>query len=197
MMQIMIWRWLKFVHRLRQSKTLVRTPAVRDADSVQGQPGFKPIGVVPLDLSQPITSGLSENAVAAIGKLLIFKTYYGHGWIGTTNLYHPPEPFVARLLRFFYWRKNRRGGVARVEQSGHPCDGMWAMFATRHIGIFDFDTQIEHYNVAILKTAPDDPADNGTFWVLTEKLPGLVMAGFAEIMTASEGDEDRRFSIGG
>lgn len=174
-----------------------RTPDTPGAELVKGQPAFKPIGTVPLDLSQPITSGLSEIAIAALGKLLIFKTYCGYGWVGTSNPYHPPEPFVARLQRFFYWRGNRRGGIARVEQPAHPCDGMWAMFATRHIGIFDFDTQIEHYNVAILKTAPDDPSDNGTFWVLTEKLPDLIMAGFAEIMTAPEGGADHQFLKGG
>jgi hypothetical protein len=155
--------------------------AVRRAD---GQSGFKPIGTVPIDVSQPITSTLSDSALSLIGELLIFKTEWGWGWLGTAGTDEPPEPFLGRLQRFFQWRGNRRGGIAQVEQPLHPCHGMWVLFATRHVGVFDFDGQTEHYNVAIVKTAPDDPIDNGTFWVLTEELPGLIMAGFAEVMRA-------------
>jgi len=183
-MLLMIWRWLKSVHQSWRLKPPHPAPGAGVAESVAVPPQFKFIGTVPTDPSQPITSGLSSSAEAALGQLLFFKTEPGHGWIGTPN-YDPPEPFVARLERFFEWRGNRRGGVARVEQPEHPCDGMWVIFATRHVGIFDFEKLIEHYNVAILSEPPADPVDNGTFWVLTEKLPGVVMAGFTEIMAAS------------
>lgn len=178
----MNWKWLK---RLFGRGELEPHRTFSAGSSSAGSPAtFRHIGCVPLDTSQPITSGLSNSTLAAINNLLHFKTKPGHGWIGTPTPYDCPEPFQARLQRFFYWRGNRRGGVARVEQPGHPCDGYWAIFATRHLGTFDFHAQTEHFNVAILSAAPDDPVDSGTFWVLTEELPGLLMAGFAEITAA-------------
>jgi hypothetical protein len=177
----MVLQWLKRLHHPTRSTATLRAPDRRSGGSDTGQPGFRAIGVVPLDMSQLITSGLSDTTESAVGHLLTFTPEAGWGWIGTPGPYACPEPFLGRLQRFFFWRGNRRGGVARIEQPNHLCDGMWVLFATRHVGVFDFSTAIEHHNVAILNTAPDDPVDDGTFWVLTEELPGLIMAGFAEI----------------
>lgn len=194
-MSVMIWRFLKSLLHARTAipeQESSQATSVRDCTAAEGAV-FQPIGCVPVDMSQPITSTLGYAATTAIGKLLTFKTEYGYGWFGTSRADEYPDPFQARLLRFFEWRGNRRGGIAKVEQSGHACDGMWVLFATRHVGIFNFTDCIEHYNVALLTREPEEPEDNGTFWVMSEDTPGLAMGGFAEIFesAAAESAEKR------
>ena len=45
------------------------------------------------------------------------------------------------------------------------------MFATRHIGDFNFTDKIAHCNVALLNIEPADPVDTGSFWVVKPQPP--------------------------
>lgn len=85
------------------------------------------------------------------------------------------------MLRLYEYQGNCRGGIAKVEEPGHACDGLWLIFATRHVGVFNFTDRIAHYNAALSDVEPQVPVDNGRFWVIRDEIPGLRMAGFAEI----------------
>lgn len=149
--------------------------------SVDRPATFRPIGAVPLLSSEPVVSGFDDDALTSVGQVLRFNTHYGHGWIGTESWDAVPESFSARLLRFYEYQGNRRGGVAKIAQQGHRCDGLWVMFATRHIGTFNFTDHVAHCNIALLADNPRDPIDDGNYWVIKENIPGIKMAGFAEV----------------
>jgi hypothetical protein len=145
---------------------------------------FGLIGSVPIVGTEHVVSTLDDAVACHIGRLIDFRTLPGWGWIGTPPEEPVPPPFSAHLLRFFEWRGNRRGGIAKVEEKGHVCDGLWVLFATRHVGVFDFTERITHYNVALLEVEPSDPVDNGTFWVIDASPMGLRFAGFATVVAA-------------
>ncbi|OWK40930.1 hypothetical protein FRUB_04822 [Fimbriiglobus ruber] len=46
--------------------------------------------------------------------------------------------FHIRVQRFFDFQGEPRGLVGRVEQAGHPFDGLWAATWTMIVGEFDF-----------------------------------------------------------
>ena len=50
--------------------------------------------------------------------------------------------FLLRLVRFWdYQFIVRRGGIGRIESSGHVADGLWLFFALRAWGGFDLETR--------------------------------------------------------
>ena len=145
---------------------------------------FQPIGAVPLPSTEHVVSKFDDSVLKYVGEPLKFETQHGHGWVRTESWNDVPGPFVARLIRLYEYRGNRRGGVAKVEQPGHRCDGLWVMFATRHVGVFNFTDHPAHCNVALFRAEPPKPVDDGSFWVMKGDMPGLKMAGFAEIVAA-------------
>jgi hypothetical protein len=88
------------------------------------------------------------------------------------------------LVGFGEYLERSDSKYGKVEQPGHRCDGLWVMFATRHVGVFNFTDHPAHCNVALFRAEPPKPVDDGSFWVMKGDMPGLKMAGFAEIVAA-------------
>lgn len=93
--------------------------------------------------------GLSDDTSQHIGKLLQFKPVEGWGWGGNRPVrVSGPPPFLARFVRFVRYEE-MRGGVAKIEQAGHPLDGHWVKFFCRHSGDFNFTTKPGFFTVTI------------------------------------------------
>jgi hypothetical protein len=139
---------------------------------------------------------LNEGAEQYIGQQLEVTPFYGWGWDGITDPAQReneradvPSPFRARLLSL--WRFTSaddphsshgafRGGIARVEQPGHPCDAFYAVFSVRHVKPYTFTMPGEHYNIEI---GPEEPVFNESGWPqLVAGTPRLY--GYAEIRLA-------------
>jgi hypothetical protein len=114
--------------------------------------------------------GLDPSAAAYVGKLLEVRPFHGYGWneshLVDGSYTHqditPPPLFKVRLKRLWSYEGTvRRGGVGQVESPGHPLDGMWLLFSTRHVGHFDFTERIADYNVAVMSAEPTDTINGG------------------------------------
>jgi len=88
--------------------------------------------------------------MAFVGHLVFAAPFYGWGWSGMDV----PDPFQVRVAEFFDWNGVRRGGIGRIEQSGHNNNGHWLLFFTRIVGCFNFVDHIAHYNFRIGTTRP-------------------------------------------
>src|SRR3954470_15531862 len=98
--------------------------------------------------------GLDESTLAFVGRTLRVNPIYGWGWDGNSEAPAPPPPFRLRLRRIWSTLGERRGGVGVIEEHGHPYDGKWAIFSTRHEGIFNFTTAPGYYNLLIHAVEP-------------------------------------------
>jgi hypothetical protein len=132
---------------------------------------------------------LDPNTERFVGKLLEVLPVHGYGWTVNRlkgNAYShkaivPPEPFRVRLARLWSFEGvERRGGVGRVETSGHILDGMWMTFSTRHAGLYDFTDRLAHYNVDISTV---EPTEQRMGWPVAPEgeLPEVAYQGWAEI----------------
>jgi hypothetical protein len=106
--------------------------------------------------------GLDESAEKFIGELLAVTPHHGYGWSHNgKSIAPPPSPFHMRLHRLWNHDGTRRGGVAQVEQPGHPCDGLWVVFSTRHVKPYDLASRTDVYN---LDLGAGDPIANAEGW---------------------------------
>ena len=89
------------------------------------------------------------------GRPIAVTPIHGIGWSSrVASTIEVPGPFRARLVRFWTYRGQRLGGIARIEQPEHSFDNQWLTFSIRHSGSFDFDTRIADYSVSISPTEP-------------------------------------------
>lgn len=125
-------------------------------------------------------TGLDESADRHVGGLLSVEPIYGYGWaVPDGPALDVPPPFAARLIRIEHVRGKRTGGVARIEQPGHPFDGQWVSFSLRHVGRFDLATRPGHYNVSVLQGDPPPPSEwreGGAYPVTSAQGFGVVRA---------------------
>ena len=105
-------------------------------------------------------SRLDDSVLEFVGRLVAARTIYGWGWgeghddrTDSVPVDMPPS-FQLRVAEFFNWNQERRGGIGRVEQSGHVYDGHWLLFYTRVCGCFDFVQKIADYNFHIGRDRP-------------------------------------------
>src|SRR4051812_16495059 len=107
--------------------------------SSAGDPRFLRIGAIPLEEAE---STLDDSCEAMIGRKVYVGTVYGYGWGHRGHNHYPgypgvPEPFHARVERFYAFRANpRRGFFGVVEEPGHRFDGFRMVCCTRHVGRF-------------------------------------------------------------
>jgi hypothetical protein len=120
--------------------------------------------------------GLDDSVLPYVGRMFEVRPIYGWGWEGNVEQPAPPTEFAMRLLRLWSVQGERRGGVGQVEQQGHPFDGFWVVFSTRHVGTFNFEDKPAHYNIAI---SPNAPVDQGG-WPSMAGTPPHV-AGYAQM----------------
>jgi hypothetical protein len=90
---------------------------------------------------------LPESVREYRGQLLCFRPMYGWGWfrLGADGEKEPTDyaeldqagDFHIRAHRFFSFHGELRGIVGRVEQNGHPFDGLWATTWTMLVGDYD------------------------------------------------------------
>ena len=125
--------------------------------------------------------GLTEECRRYVGRRVLIKPFYGYGWSRTDpdapqlsyeELAGPP-PFHARLSEFFEHDGELRGAIAIIDEPGHRYHGFHTVFATRHVGKFDFTVRVGYYTIEI------GPDINSTAWPHVAGSPALV--GFAEI----------------
>jgi len=105
-------------------------------------------------------SYLDDSVLEFIGRPVAARTIYGWGWgeghdDRTDSVpVEVPVSFQFRVVEFFDWNHERRGGICRVEQPGHIYDTHWVLFYTRVCGCFDFAHRIAHYNFHIGRNRP-------------------------------------------
>ncbi len=99
--------------------------------------------------------GLDETAKDALGKTLYVRTSYGYGWSNSGTPDPMPLPdFEIELHGLWKFKGQLRGGTARVTQIGHPADGLWLVFSTRHTGHYNFRDKLGEYNLSIGRGEP-------------------------------------------
>jgi hypothetical protein len=111
----------------------------------------------------------------------LIKPFYGYGWSRTDpdapHLSYEevagPPPFHARLSEFFAHDGELRGAIAIIDEPGHRYHGFHTVFATRHVGEFDFTARVGYYTIEI------GPDIHSTAWPHVGGSPALL--GFAEI----------------
>jgi hypothetical protein len=99
---------------------------------------------------------LTEKTRDYVGKRVLVSPFYGWGWArsgaGTQPLTYEeasgPAPFHVCIVEFFPGREPM-GGLALIEESGHPYDGLDLSFSVRHLGTFDFVDRVDDFNVLI------------------------------------------------
>jgi hypothetical protein len=124
---------------------------------------------------------LDDSTLGYLDELLTFDPHYGWGWCdGAQVSARVPDPFRVRLRWFWDSRGERRGGVAQVEERGHECDGKWFVFATRHVGTYNFTTAPPHCEVAIERERPHRPRPGEDVW-LTNLNPTTDLFGWGVI----------------
>jgi hypothetical protein len=135
--------------------------------------------------------GLDTSAVAYVGQLLEVRPFHGYGWDESRlqgqgysrRAIAPPQPFKVRLKRLWSFRDAaRRGGVAQVEMPGHPFEGMWLTFSTRHEGRFNFTDRLGAYNADLGSREPTASNDEGWPTLPKGTLAELAYSGYAEIV---------------
>jgi len=142
---------------------------------------------------------LDESVTQYVGGRLFVKVHYGWGWqrtepdaTATSNqAAEAPPDFFLRVLRFFQWQGVLRGAVAKIEESGHPYDGYWAVFYTRPLGTYNFTDNITTYSVQV---GPDEPImldpsaepELAEYWPLWEFSGVPQLLGFGMIAVAPD-----------
>ena len=105
-------------------------------------------------------SYLDDSVMEFIGRQVSAKTLYGWGWVEgrgdrtDSRTVEVPESFQFRVVEFFDWNQERRGGIGRIEQPGHIYDAQWVLFYTRVCGCFDFVRNIAYYTFHIGRNRP-------------------------------------------
>jgi hypothetical protein len=144
--------------------------------------------------------GLDETADASVGQLLEVRPFHGYGWgeshlIGQTYSHKDipaPPPFKVRVKRLWsYGDVKRRGGVGQVESPGHPLDGLWLIFSTRHAAHYNFTDKIGAYNTDLSSLEPS--ASNAEGWPIIPNgtLAKTGYSGWAEIAVRFPKEPDR------
>jgi hypothetical protein len=121
--------------------------------------------------------GLNESAEEFIGQLLAVTPYHGYGWMRNGKGIRPPELFHMRLQRLWNHDGTRRGGVAQVEESGHPCDALWVVFSTRHVQPYDLVSSVGVYNIDI---GAAEPIANAQGWPMLQ-VGGVSFQGWGNV----------------
>ena len=134
-------------------------------------------------------ASLDDSTEAFLGKTLSVDPFHGYGW---TEAYAereefshrdipPPASFVIRLERLWGNKDDsRRGGVGRVESPGHPLDGMWLVFSTRHEGVYNFTDRLGDYNTDLSSVEPTTHNDGWPQYP-AESRPVRAYSGWASV----------------
>jgi len=108
---------------------------------------------------------LDDSCEKYINKLLYVETHYGWGWSypenkgkEVSNLDMEPIPdFTFRLLKLTSLEDNsRRGGIGIIEDDACKYNGLRISFTTRHVGVFNFDSEFPICNIFITEENSDD-----------------------------------------
>jgi hypothetical protein len=131
--------------------------------------------------------GLDSSTDAFVGRLLFVAPVFGSGWdVIAMDAAHAratfvvPPPFHVRLERIWTEQGERRGGVARIMENGHPYDDYYVVFSIRHEGMWNFSSRMGMHTITIGPEAPTHGALGRP--VLDRGAPRL--SGCAEIRAA-------------
>jgi hypothetical protein len=107
--------------------------------------------------------GLDDQVLPFLGELVYAWPFYGWGWDGVSDKdpFDIPAPFHMRVTRFWDHLGERRGGIGYVEEPSHAYNGYWVVLSTRHVGVFNFTTAIDDYNISM---APREPTFTDEGW---------------------------------
>jgi len=122
-------------------------------------------------------TGSILGAESYVGRTLLMRPQYGYGWVQQdlegTDKYAAieiPESFHITIDRFFSYNGSPVGGIGRVNEPGAVLDRTVVSFSCRHVGSWNFTTNVGHFNVTIGQT--ERVSDNG--WLLAVGPPGLI-----------------------
>ena len=98
-----------------------------------------------------------------VGKLLEISPMYAEGWIRSDEEEQRLDyedvlnagSFHARLTSLWEWQGELRGGIARVEQDGHPYDSYWVVFWTMWVVTYSLGGP-GHCRIDV-QIGPDEP----------------------------------------
>jgi len=110
---------------------------------------------------------LDEICLSYLEKLIIIKPVYGWGWtrIDAPEIPVPseingvPYPFHCRIKDFFRFKNELRGSVGSIEEAGCIYHGLWIIFYTRTVGVFNFTGDLPYCNLQIGSQIPDLPGE--------------------------------------
>jgi hypothetical protein len=105
---------------------------------------------------------LEETCKDYKGRLVAVKPVYGWGWsrLDAPEIPVPaevngvPRPFHCLIKEFFLYQGALRGAVGVIAEPGHTYDGLWVVFYTRLVGIYDFTDSLPHCDVQIGAAVP-------------------------------------------
>jgi hypothetical protein len=105
---------------------------------------------------------LEASCQSYVGSLIAVKPVYGWGWTRHDAPEIPvpdevngvPHRFHCRVIEFFYFRDQLRGAVGKVEEPGHLYGGLWIVFSTRVVGIYNFTDRVPYCDLQIGTVAP-------------------------------------------
>ena len=126
--------------------------------------------------------GLTQDCRSFIGHQLLCEPIYGYGWNqqipdagGNYPTIEVPWPFHMTVDRLFEVVTELRGGLGTIREPGHPLDSYRISFSTRHVGEWDFTSQVADYNlqIGVMERASDEG------WLFAVGGPSLV--GFGSI----------------
>ena len=157
------------------------------------EPRFVRVGGIPFEEAE---STLDETCSTMVGRLVYVGTINGHGWQHFGHSHYPsypavPEPFHARIDRFYSFRKNpRRGFFATVVEPGHPFDWWQLICCTRHVGRFNFTDPPAAYNLLVSRAgvrlgSPADPRSTA-HWPAFYRNGDVYSFGFADIAETAD-----------
>jgi hypothetical protein len=124
-----------------------------------------------IGLARGTTMGLIVPATDAfLGRHVLCEPYYGWGWIRgddrSVNAYDVAMAggvFRSRVVTFFDLHGERRGFVGRVEEPGHPFDGLQVVVTAMAVGDYDFeDHPCPRYDVELGPVLPAELGDEMT-----------------------------------
>ena len=105
---------------------------------------------------------MDDSTEGHIGKVLHVRTSYGWGWSNPDSSDVSPLPaFDMQLRSIWHFGGVRRGGVAIIRQEGHPANGLWVVFSTRHVARYNFKEHLGEYNIQI---GEGEPVPNDQGW---------------------------------
>jgi hypothetical protein len=125
---------------------------------------------------------LDESGASFVGARLLLQPDYGYGWRdGIGNAVDLPNPFEMQIESMWRYQDSLRGGIARVTQPGHPLDGRWVTFASRHSAAIDIRNSSASCTMLIVVSRPTAFRDGWPVSPASE----WVMGGFGTLSVVS------------